>query len=99
MDCVEVCPVDCFFEGSNMLVIDPDVCIDCGVCELECPVNAIIPESNENGLKWLSINREFSKKWPNITKKGLPPKDADEWASVEDKYKNHFSPDPGISKK
>ena len=40
-DCVEVCPVDCFYEGENMLVIDPDQCIDCGVCEPECPIDAI----------------------------------------------------------
>ena len=56
MDCVEVCPVDCFYEGENMLVIHPDECIDCGVCEPECPVDAIKP-----GLeKWLSINTEFA---------------------------------------
>ena len=42
MDCVEVCPVDCFYEGKNMLVIKPDECIDCGVCEPECPVDAIL---------------------------------------------------------
>jgi ferredoxin len=43
-DCVEVCPVDCFYEGENMLVIHPDECIDCGVCEPECPPEAILPE-------------------------------------------------------
>ena len=58
-DCVEVCPVDCFYEGENMLVINPDECIDCGVCEPECPVDAILPEnafSPEDGIKWEEIN-------------------------------------------
>ena len=58
MDCVEVCPVDCFYEGENMLVIHPDECIDCGVCEPECPVDAI-KDDNEPGLeKWLSLNAD-----------------------------------------
>jgi NAD-dependent dihydropyrimidine dehydrogenase PreA subunit len=56
MDCVEVCPVDCFYEGENMLVINPSECIDCGVCEPECPAEAILPDT-ENGLeKWLELN-------------------------------------------
>ena len=75
-DCVEVCPVDCFYEGENMLVINPDECIDCGVCEPECPVEAIKPESEEN-IEWLEINREYSAKWPNIAikKPELPEAD------------------------
>ncbi len=59
MDCVEVCPVDCFYEGEVMLVINPNECIDCGVCEPECPAEAILPDT-ENGLeKWLELNSSF----------------------------------------
>ena len=58
-DCCEVCPVDAFYEGENMLVINPDECIDCGVCEPECPAEAIIPDSDENSEKWASLNEEF----------------------------------------
>ncbi len=69
MDCVEVCPVDCFYEGENMLVIHPDECIDCGVCEPECPADAIKPDT-ESGLdKWLKLNADYAKSWPNITVK------------------------------
>jgi ferredoxin len=74
MDCVEVCPVDCFYEGENMLVIHPDECIDCGVCEPECPVDAIKPDTEPGLEKWLSINTEYAKVWPNIAvKKDLRP--------------------------
>ena len=73
MDCVEVCPVDCFYEGENMLVIHPDECIDCGVCEPECPVDAIKPDTEPGLEKWLSLNVEYSKIWPNVAvKKGAP---------------------------
>ena len=66
-DCVEVCPVDCFYEGENFLAIHPDECIDCGVCEPECPAEAIKPDT-ESGLdKWLKINAEYAAIWPNIT--------------------------------
>ena len=68
-DCVEVCPVDCFYEGENMLVIHPDECIDCGVCEPECPVDAIKPDTEPGLEKWLELNRKYSEKWPNITSK------------------------------
>ena len=64
MDCVEVCPVDCFYEGENMLVIRPDECIDCGVCEPECPVDAIKPDTEPGLEKWLSLNAEYAKIWP-----------------------------------
>jgi ferredoxin len=95
MDCVEVCPVDCFYEGDNMLVINPNECIDCGVCEPECPAEAILPDT-EGGLeKWLELNTTFSAQWPNITRKREAPADADEWKGVPDKYDNHFSPEPG----
>jgi len=93
-DCVEVCPVDCFYEGENMLVIHPDECIDCGVCEPECPVEAIKPDTEPGLEKWLEINRDYADKWPNITAKKDPLPSADEMADVKDKEK-HFSPDPG----
>ena len=73
MDCVEVCPVDCFYEGENMLVIHPDECIDCGVCEPECPVDAIKPDSEPGLEKWLEINTQYAQVWPNITIKREPP--------------------------
>src|SRR3989441_3746649 len=59
MDCIEVCPVDCFYEGENMLVIHPDECIDCGVCEPECPPKAILPDSDPKAEKWLKMNGDF----------------------------------------
>jgi ferredoxin len=95
MDCVEVCPVDCFYEGDNMLVINPDECIDCGVCEPECPPNAILPDTEKGLEKWLELNRDMSAAWPNITRKGEPPGDADQWKGVPDKFEKHFSPNPG----
>ena len=73
MDCVEVCPVDCFYEGENMLVIHPDECIDCGVCEPECPIEAIKPDTEPGLEQLLSLNAEFSKIWPNITAKKPAP--------------------------
>ena len=76
MDCVEVCPVDCFYEGENMLVIHPDECIDCGVCEPECPVDAIKPDTEPGLEKWLWLNAEYAKSWPNITVKKAPPSDS-----------------------
>ena len=93
-DCVEVCPVDCFYEGENMLVINPDECIDCGVCEPECPIEAIKPESEEL-LNWVEINRDYAMQWPNITKKKDAPADADDWKNVENKFETHFSANPG----
>lgn len=94
-DCVEVCPVDCFYEGENMLVIHPDECIDCGVCEPECPIEAIIPDTDPESEKWLELNRDYSEKWPNITRKGESPADADDWREVEGKFEKHFSEAPG----
>jgi ferredoxin len=92
-DCVEVCPVDCFYEGENMLVIHPDECIDCGVCETECPVNAIKPDSEADLEPWLQINAQYSLSWPNITTRKSPPPDANEWESVATK-RELFSPNP-----
>src|SRR4051812_16817778 len=94
MDCVEVCPVDCFYEGENMLVIHPDECIDCGVCEPECPVDAIKADTEPALEKWLSLNAEYAKVWPNITVKKAPPPDSKEWEGKPDKLQ-YFSPNPG----
>lgn len=85
MDCVELCPTDCFREGENMLVIYPDDCIDCGVCVPECPIDAItgvIHEDDdliEDERYWLNINVKYSAVWPEITRKGTVPVDADKW--------------------
>ncbi len=97
-DCVEVCPVDCFYEGENMLVINPDECIDCGVCEPECPANAILPEG-EHLIKWVELNREYSAKWPNITVKKDAPADADDFKGLPDKFNQFFSPNSGSGTK
>src|SRR6187401_707464 len=90
MDCVEVCPVDCFYEGENMLVIHPDECIDCGVCEPECPANAIKADTEAGLEDWLRINAEYSALWPNLSQKKDPLPDAKEWENVTDK-KEHLS--------
>jgi ferredoxin len=94
MDCVTVCPVNCFYEGQNMLVIHPDECIDCGVCEPECPPQAILSDALPSAQKWLSLNAEYARKWPNISSKGAAPEDAAAWNGVPDKFEKHFSPDP-----
>ena len=95
MDCVEVCPVDCFYEGENMLVIHPDECIDCGVCEPECPAEAIKPDTEPGLDKWLALNADLSKSWPNITVKRDPPADAKEFDGKPGKFDAFFSPEPG----
>ena len=86
-DCVEVCPVDCFYEGENFLVINPDECIDCGLCEPECPVNAIFEENElpEDQKEYLQINAELAKNWPNINKKKDAMPDAKKWDGVPNK--------------
>ena len=80
-DCVDVCPVDCFREGSNMLIIDPDECIDCAVCIPECPVNAIYAEEDlpADQQHMTKLNADLTPKWKTITKRKTPPADADEW--------------------
>ena len=98
MDCVEVCPVDCFYEGKNMLVIKPDECIDCGVCEPECPIDAIKADTDESVKdmdKWLLINKKVSAIWPNISEKKAPMKEHEKFKNVKDKYKKYFSEKPG----
>lgn len=81
-DCVVVCPVDCFYEGPNFLAINPDECIDCGVCIAECPVGAIITDDDkkaENIPFWIELNARLASQWPNITKKKEALPDAAEW--------------------
>ncbi len=90
MDCVEVCPVDCFFESETMLVIAPDACIDCGVCELECPAEAIKPDSEPGLEKWVAFAAEVAPHWPNITRKGEPPADAADWDGIPGKFQQVF---------
>ncbi|MFT6958800.1 MAG: ferredoxin [Halieaceae bacterium] len=86
-DCVEVCPVDCFYEGPNFLVIHPDECIDCALCEPECPVDAIYSEDElpEDQLVFLELNAELAEVWPNITEMKDSPPDATEWEHKPDK--------------
>ena len=86
-DCVDVCPVDCFREGPNMLVIDPDECIDCTLCVAECPVEAIYAEDDvpDNQRHWTQVNAELAKVWKAIIEKKDAPPDADEWAKVKEK--------------
>ena len=90
-DCVEVCPVDCFYEGKNMLVINPDECIDCGVCEPECPVDAIISDTEDENGKWSEINQKYSEEWPNIIEKKDPPADSDKYENEKNKFEKYFS--------
>jgi len=87
-DCVEVCPVDCFHEGPNMLVIDPEECIDCTLCEPECPVDAIVPEDDvpEGQERFVALNAELSKSWPVLNEAKPAPSDADDWKDVKDKF-------------
>lgn len=86
-DCVEVCPVDCFYEGPNFLVIHPDECIDCALCEPECPIDAIVSDKvlREENEVFLKLNRELSQVWPVITEKKEALSDAAEWDGVENK--------------
>lgn len=94
-DCVEVCPVDCFYEGENMLVIHPDECIDCGVCEPECPIEAIVPDTDAKADKFLEVNREYAGQWPVLTRIKPAMPDAEKYKTVENKLETHFSPNPG----
>ena len=86
-DCVDVCPVDCFHEGPNFLVIDPDECIDCTLCEPECPAEAIFSEDDlpDEQMEFLEINAELSRAWPVISEKKDALPDAEEWDGKSDK--------------
>ena len=86
-DCVEVCPVDCFYEGPNFLAIHPDECIDCGLCEPECPVDAIFAEEElpEDQLEFIELNDTLSREWPNITQKKDPLPDSEQWDGAPNK--------------
>ena len=88
-DCVEVCPVDCFYEGENMLVINPDECIDCGVCEPECPIEAIQEESELSDPHMLEVNKKYSEIWPNISQKKDSPY-GDALKDEPNKYDKYF---------
>ena len=88
--CVGVCPVDCFYEGGNMLVINPEECIDCGVCEPECPEEAIIPESLDENGRWLALNTKFSNQWPNITQVKDPMPDYEKHQNEQGKLEKYF---------
>ena len=92
--CVDVCPVDCIYEGEDQLYIHPDECIDCGVCEPECPAEAIKPDTEPGLEKWLELNTEYAKSWPNITVKKDPPADSKEWDGKAGKL-DQFDPEPG----
>lgn len=96
-DCVQVCPVDCFYEGENFLVINPDECIDCGVCVPECPAEAIVADSDLQGeelIKWMDINTLYSQQWPVITEYKGPMEGWEQWDKVPNKFEEHFSEAP-----
>ena len=94
-DCVEVCPVDCFYEGENMLVIHPDECIDCGVCEPECPAEAIFADTGPGLEKWVKLNAEYASVWPSVSIKRPEPPDAKTFDGVAGKLEQYFSAKPG----
>ena len=89
-DCVDVCPVDCFHEGPNFLVIDPDECIDCTLCVAECPAEAIFAEDDvpDQLRHFVALNAELVKFWPVISERRDSPADADTWNGVPDKLKD-----------
>lgn len=88
-DCVEVCPVDCFHEGPNMLVIDPEECIDCTLCEPECPVEAIYPEDDvpPGQEAFIALNAELAPQWPVLVERIAAPDDAADWENVTNKLR------------
>lgn len=92
-DCVEICPVDCFYEHEHMLVIHPDECIDCGVCEPECPADAIKHDRGPGLEHWLRLNARLAAQTPQLTSKKAPPADADRWLGVAGKYQLTFGND------
>jgi ferredoxin len=95
MDCVEVCPAQCFYEGASMLVINPVECIDCGLCEPTCPEDAILPDSYPEAERWIEVNQQYSLLWPNIRVAKDPPGDAADFHGLPDKFDRFFSPQGG----
>lgn len=93
-DCVSVCPVDCFREGESMLVIDPDECIDCGVCEPSCPARAIVADTEPGTAHWRALNKEFSSLWPRIVAAKDPLPMAEALNGKSGKFTTLFSPRP-----
>ena len=93
-DCVDVCPAQCFYEGETMLVIHPDECIDCGLCEPVCPAFAILPDSYPDAEPWVELNRKFAELWPQIIEGHDPLPDADQYTKVAGKYETYFSDAP-----
>ncbi|WP_138469238.1 ferredoxin FdxA [Poseidonocella sp. HB161398] len=93
-DCVDVCPVDCFYEGENMLVIHPDECIDCGVCEPECPADAIRPDTGEGMAPWVALNGKYAELWPVITEAKDPLPGAEALDGQQGKLARIFSENP-----
>ncbi len=93
-DCVSVCPVDCFYEGENMLVINPDECIDCGVCEPECPADAIRADTEPDMAQWVAFNQKYSELWPVITEAKEPMSSAESLDGTTGKLDTHFSEHP-----
>ncbi|WBX99915.1 ferredoxin family protein [Ramlibacter tataouinensis] len=92
-DCVAICPVDAFREGQTMLVIDPETCIDCGVCEPQCPVGAIAFDMQADP-HWRELNRTYSRTWPAIRSPRPPPADAGAFRSLSGKYDRYFDGTP-----
>lgn len=88
-DCVEVCPVDCFREGHNFLVIDPNECVDCTVCVAACPTDAIFAEDDlpRDQRHFIALNAQLAKRWKPIARKKSPLPDADKWRGVKDKLR------------
>lgn len=95
-DCVDVCPVDCFHEGEVMLVVNPEGCIDCGLCEPACPVEAIVPDSYRGIEMWVEINRTMSARWPKIATRRSASPDADRYRGVSGKYPTYYSDRPAV---
>jgi len=96
-DCVDVCPVDCFYEGENMLVIKPDECIDCGICEPECPADAIIADTEPEARKWVDLNAKYAELWPVILSTKDPLPEADQNDGQPGKLESLFSPNPAAA--
>ncbi|MCV6597918.1 MAG: ferredoxin family protein [Mangrovicoccus sp.] len=96
-DCVDVCPVDCFYEGENMLVIHPEECIDCGVCEPECPADAIRPDTEADMEKWVEFNGKYAALWPVIYEAKDPLPEAESLDGTPGKLASIFSEKPSAA--